>query len=251
MTMTTSVPTAPTPRLRRYQYRLRTLLLTMTFLGVFIGYAVNYGMGTAIAFTLFVTLAGIWFVRVARRWSSLPLRQRLYASIEGGIFLILLLGFIASVALNPSFVRERNARHLQRVRCRSTFHGHSGQVPGIEGQVLRIAGHIDTDRDLEALRTIITHYDWHREDRFSFYWNVTVASSGRQCEGWDEEAFGNKGDSHVSNNSLEVEKSLAEFAKHFPARAMRKSFVSCVATSPPIRWATKTRQRGLPNVFNG
>jgi hypothetical protein len=119
------------------------------------------------------------------------LRQRFYAAVEGTILSFILITFIVGTAINPSYVRERNARYLQAALNRDDRFSHV-RVKYVELKLdfLQVDGTVESDRDFQALRTAILSYDWRNEPRFGIYWDVTVASSSKKYDGFDEGLFG-------------------------------------------------------------
>jgi hypothetical protein len=190
VSMTELHPTAP--KLRWYQYSLRTLLIAVTLIGMFIGYAANYGFGTAIAFGVLISLVWFWIVRAIRRWSTLRLWQRLYAIVVGVIVSYFFIAFIVVVATDPSFVRQRNARHLQRLLDKDVrFPSIRVEYRELKDKVLRVDGQVESDRDFNVLRKMILSYDWrnNNDKLFGIHWNVTVCSPKREYHGWDDDLF--------------------------------------------------------------
>ena len=177
---------------RKLQFTIAQALLATAFIGVCTGYAVNYGVATAVAFGVLTSLLWIQFVRTRRRWNTLVLWQRAYGCVITGALVAALITFVARVAWGAPFVREHNARHLQRVlNGDSRFSSVHVQHLDLKGSFLRVDGQVNADRDFDALRDIVMAYDWRTMG--GILWNVTVRSSERVYHGWDSQLFGDAG----------------------------------------------------------
>jgi hypothetical protein len=196
--MTTTESQAAVTKPRWHQYTLRTLLIAVTFVLMCVGYAAEYGLGTAIAFGVLTSLLLFWVIRAVRRWNTLRQWQRLYAAVGGMVLSCLLIGFIVGTATSPSSVRQRSARRLQRALIQDNrFSAVRVQYVERKGSYLHVAGRVDSDRDFHALRTTVLSYDWRNALDFCIFWEVGVASPPQQYDGYDEDLFSKEWQLHL------------------------------------------------------
>ncbi|MCX7426048.1 MAG: hypothetical protein NTW96_10570 [Planctomycetia bacterium] len=176
----------------KWQFTIAQALLATAFIGVCTGCAVNYGVGTAVAFGVLTSLLCIDLVRTVRRWNTLVLWRRAYGCVDISVLGVLLAAYVVFLACGTSPARQRNARHLQRdLQGDSRFSSVHVEYLELETAFLRVDGEVDSDRDVDALREIVFAYDWRNMD--DVRWNVTVGSPKRVYDGWDSELFGNDG----------------------------------------------------------
>jgi hypothetical protein len=174
-----------------YQFSLRSLLIAVAIVGAFISYVANNGIAVAVFFGALSFSVWTWIVRARKRWSALSHWGRIFAAVEGSLFLALLTGFVLSVQFNPSFARQRNARRVQsNLSGDDRFVGI--RVMYLENQIkfLRVEGHVNSESVFQSLRDRIERHDWNE-----VYWNVTVDSSGQSYDGWGRTLFGDKAES--------------------------------------------------------
>lgn len=193
---------AVTPKLCWFQCSLRGLLIATAIVSLILGYAVTYGPGVAIVLGILALLAWLWVVRACRRWKQLLLRQRFYASVEGGIILTLLIAFLVSVAVNSSLACQRNALSLKRAFwIDDRFRSIHVEYCELKVRFLCVEGSVHSERDFDSLRKIIDSYEWR--DMHDVKWSVRVESSGREHEGWDSELFDaeDRGPTHRSRRA--------------------------------------------------
>jgi hypothetical protein len=171
-----------------YQFSLKSLLIATAIVGVLTSYVVNNGLRVAVLFGVFCSIMWIWIIRARKRWYALSHWGRIFAAVEGGVFLALLVGFGLSVQFNPSFARERNARSVQENLDRDArFAGVHIQYLENHVDFLRVEGHVGSESAFQSLREKVERHDWNE-----VYWNVVVDSSGRSYDGWSSMLFGDK-----------------------------------------------------------
>jgi hypothetical protein len=165
-------------------------LIAAAIAGVFIWYVVRDGFGVAVFFGVIASSAWIWIVRAKRRWNTLSRPGRVYAAAEGALLFALLAVFFFAAQFNPSLVRGRNARYLQRI-LNDDDRFADVRVQYLENKVkfLRVEGNLDSERNFQSLREMVARYDWNE-----VYWNVTVDSRRGAYDGWDSMLFGGKAD---------------------------------------------------------
>ena len=98
----------------KLQFTIAQALLATAIIGVCTGYAVNYGVGTAVVFGVLTSLLCIDLVRTVRRWKTLVLWRRVYGCVDISVLGVLLAAYVVFLACGTSPARQSNARHLQR-----------------------------------------------------------------------------------------------------------------------------------------
>ena len=109
-----------------------------------------------------------------------------------GVLCVLLIMFAVTVSRSPSLARQQNALALQgNLRGDRRFSSIDVEYMELKSTFLRVDGQVDSDRDFDSLRQMITRYDWH--NMTSIHWAVTVSSPPRLYQGWDDDLFGGRG----------------------------------------------------------
>ena len=168
----------PSPPASPFQFRLRTMLIVVTAIAVFLGYTVNYNVCVGIVMTALAAVVSWFLARIVRQWNRLSNRQRFlrlsWRCDSGSVACV-----VWCSDRDRSKARNMRAeRALQRaVLMDGRFSGIQFGVSQIIGPHLNITGSVKTEEDLKTLREILQPYECEYGRGIS--WSVKIESSGR------------------------------------------------------------------------